>query len=110
LKDEDKLATLEEGFEGTAMCLDAAADAATDAGAAEDEAAAVTTEADEHTHAVAHVTDAATDADSRSHTHPSHSQTSRLLSSSLSLGSPFPRSTQVCARLVDPPVLAFSLS
>ncbi len=34
---------------------------------------------------------------SRSHTHPSHSQTSRLLSSSLSLGIPFPRSTQ-CVR------------
>ena len=31
--------------------------------------------------------------DSRSHTHPSHSQTSRILSSSLSLGIPFPRST-----------------
>jgi hypothetical protein len=30
---------------------------------------------------------------SRSHTHPSHSQTSRLLSSSLSLGIPFPSST-----------------
>ena len=30
---------------------------------------------------------------SRTHTHPSHSQTSRLLSTSLSLGTPFPRST-----------------
>ena len=30
---------------------------------------------------------------SRSHTHPLHSQTSRLLSSSLSLGIPFPSST-----------------
>ncbi len=100
---EAKLATLEEGVEGTAMCLDAAADAATDAGAAEDEEAAVTTRADKsqyqtflkmfgsgketldnwqearaavatiaassrtqinkNTHAVTHVTDAATDAD-----------------------------------------------
>ena len=32
---------------------------------------------------------------SRSHTHPSHSQTSRIVSSSLSLGIPFPRSTCV---------------
>ena len=31
---------------------------------------------------------------SRSHTHPSHSQTSRLLTSSLSLGVPVPRVTQ----------------
>ena len=31
---------------------------------------------------------------SRSHTHPSHSQTSRLLTSSLSLGVPVPRGTQ----------------
>jgi hypothetical protein len=31
---------------------------------------------------------------SKSHTHPSHSQTSRLLISSLSLGVPFPRPTQ----------------
>ena len=31
---------------------------------------------------------------SRSHTHPSHSQTSLLLTSSLSLGVPVPRSTQ----------------
>jgi hypothetical protein len=31
---------------------------------------------------------------SRTHTHPSHSQTSRLLTSSLSLGVPVPRSTQ----------------
>jgi hypothetical protein len=31
---------------------------------------------------------------SQSHTHPSHSQTSRLLTSSLSLGVPVPRSTQ----------------
>jgi hypothetical protein len=30
----------------------------------------------------------------RSHTHPSHSQTSRLLTSSLSLGVPVPHSTQ----------------
>jgi hypothetical protein len=34
---------------------------------------------------------------SRSHTHPSHSQTSRLLTSSLSLGVPVPRTTQ-CIR------------
>jgi hypothetical protein len=31
---------------------------------------------------------------SRSHTHPSHSETSRLLTSSLSLGVPVPRATQ----------------
>jgi hypothetical protein len=31
---------------------------------------------------------------SSSHTHPSHSQTSRLLTSSLSLGVPVPRPTQ----------------
>ena len=31
---------------------------------------------------------------SRTHTHPSHSQTSRLLTSSISLGVPVPRSTQ----------------
>jgi hypothetical protein len=34
---------------------------------------------------------------SRSHTHPSHSQTSRLLTSSLSLGVPVPHATQ-CMR------------
>ncbi len=34
---------------------------------------------------------------SKKHTHPSHSQTSRLLTSSLSLGVPVPRSTQ-CMR------------
>ena len=34
---------------------------------------------------------------SSSHTHPSHSQTSRLLTSSLSLGVPVPRPTQ-CVR------------
>jgi hypothetical protein len=34
---------------------------------------------------------------SRTHTHPSHSQTSRLLTSSLSLGVPVPRTTQ-CMR------------
>ncbi len=34
---------------------------------------------------------------SRSHTYPSHSQTSRLLTSSLSLGVPVPRATQ-CMR------------
>ncbi len=34
---------------------------------------------------------------SKSHTHPSHSQTSRLLTSSLSLGIPVPRPTQ-CVR------------
>jgi hypothetical protein len=31
---------------------------------------------------------------SQSHTHPSHSETSRLLTSSLSLGVPVPRTTQ----------------
>jgi hypothetical protein len=31
---------------------------------------------------------------SKTHTHPSHSQTSRLLTSSLSLGVPVPRATQ----------------
>ena len=31
---------------------------------------------------------------SRTHTHPSHSETSRLLTSSLSLGVPVPRTTQ----------------
>jgi hypothetical protein len=35
---------------------------------------------------------------SKSHTHPSHSQTSRLLTSSLSLGVPVPRPTQ-CMRV-----------
>ena len=34
---------------------------------------------------------------SRTHAHPSHSQTSRLLTSSLSLGIPVPRATQ-CMR------------
>ena len=34
---------------------------------------------------------------SKSHTHPSHSQTSRLLTSSLSLGVPVPQPTQ-CVR------------
>jgi hypothetical protein len=34
---------------------------------------------------------------SKSHTHPSHSQTSRLLTSSLSFGVPVPRPTQ-CVR------------
>ena len=34
---------------------------------------------------------------SRSHTHPSHSHTSRLLTSSLSLGVPVPRTTE-CMR------------
>jgi hypothetical protein len=36
---------------------------------------------------------------SKSHTHPSHSPTSRLLTSSLSLGVPVPRPTQ-CMRVV----------
>ncbi len=36
---------------------------------------------------------------SKSHTHPSHSKTSRLLTSSLSLGVPVPRPTQ-CLRVV----------
>jgi hypothetical protein len=50
---------------------------------------------------------------SRSHSHPSHSQTSLLLVSSLSLGVPVPHTTQ-CNTLypsrADPSVLAFSLS
>ncbi len=37
---------------------------------------------------------------SKSHTHPSHSQTSRLLTSSLSLGVPVPRPTQ-CTNLTE---------
>jgi hypothetical protein len=40
----------------------------------------------------------------------SRSQTSRLLSTSLSLSIPFPRSTSVCARLSPPPTLALRLS
>ena len=36
---------------------------------------------------------------SKSHTHPSHSETSRLLTSSLSVGVPVPRPTQ-CLRVV----------
>ena len=36
---------------------------------------------------------------SKAHTHPSHSQTSRLLTSSLSLGIPLPRGTQ-CIRVM----------
>ena len=50
---------------------------------------------------------------SRSHTHPSHSQTSRLLTSSLSLGVPVPCTTHwhpVYVRRVDPSDLVFSLS
>ncbi len=43
---------------------------------------------------------------SRTHTHPSHSQTSRLLTSSLSLGVPVPRATQC----IDSSTLVFSLS
>jgi hypothetical protein len=38
---------------------------------------------------------------SRSHTHPSHSQTSRLLTSSLSVGVPVPRPTQCVERRVN---------
>jgi len=84
LKEEDTLATLEEGVEGdgalpnrgrvgeeqtdaleasVAEAAPEAADAVANDGAAEDETAADTTGADEHTHAVSHVTDAATDAD-----------------------------------------------
>ncbi len=48
---------------------------------------------------------------SKSHTHPSHSQTSRLLTSSLSLGIPVPRSTQcMWGMYVDLSSLGFSLS
>ena len=43
---------------------------------------------------------------SKSHTHPSHSETSRLLNSSLSLGVPVPRVTQ-CIRGVQIPQLQF---
>ena len=46
---------------------------------------------------------------SRSHTHPSHSQPSRLLTSSLSLGVPVPHNP-VYVRRVDPSALALSLS
>jgi hypothetical protein len=38
---------------------------------------------------------------SQSHTHPSYSQTSRLLTSSLSLGVPVPQSTQCILTYVD---------
>jgi hypothetical protein len=44
---------------------------------------------------------------SRTHTHPSHSQTSHLLTSSLSLGVPVPRATQ-CMRGVACRPLSFS--
>ena len=48
---------------------------------------------------------------SKSHTHPSHSQSSRLLTSSLSLGVPVPRSTQcIYVRRVNSSDLVFSLS
>jgi hypothetical protein len=48
---------------------------------------------------------------SRTHTHPSHSQTSRLLTSSLSLGVPVPLGTQSrYVRCVDSSSLVFSLS
>ena len=46
---------------------------------------------------------------SKSHTHTSHSQTSRVLTSSLSLGFPVPHETQYVRR-VDPSSLTFSLS
>ena len=48
---------------------------------------------------------------SLSHTHPSHSQTSLLLSTSLSLGtSPLPPIHLLCVRFLYPPVLSFRLS
>ena len=52
---------------------------------------------------------------SKSHTHPSHSQTSRLLTSSLSLGVPIfrcssPSFNPVYAKRVNPSVLVFRLS
>jgi hypothetical protein len=48
---------------------------------------------------------------SRTHTNPSHSETSRLLTSSLSLGFPVPRATQCMrARRVDSSALVCSLS
>ena len=46
---------------------------------------------------------------SKSHTHPSHSQTSRLLTSSLSLGVPVPHN-RVHARRVNSSTLVCSLS
>ncbi len=47
---------------------------------------------------------------SRSHTHPSHSETSRLLTSSLSLGVPVPRTTQCMWNVyVEHSDLVFSL-
>jgi hypothetical protein len=47
---------------------------------------------------------------SRTHTHPSHSQTSRLLTSSLSLGVHSSPSNPVYTRRVDSSALVFSLS
>ena len=49
---------------------------------------------------------------SRTHTRPSHSQTSRLLTSSLSeaLGVPVPRATQCIRGVQIPQLLVFSLS
>jgi hypothetical protein len=47
---------------------------------------------------------------SNTHTHPSHSQTSRLLTSSLSLGVPVPPHNPVYPRRVDSSVLVFSFS
>jgi hypothetical protein len=46
---------------------------------------------------------------SKTHTHPSHSQTSRLLTSSLSLGVPVPRENPEYSRCVDFSSLVFSL-
>jgi hypothetical protein len=49
---------------------------------------------------------------SRSHTHPSHSQTTLLLSSSLSTGIPLPYSTQcvsLCESLLDSQTLSLTL-
>jgi hypothetical protein len=47
---------------------------------------------------------------SQSHTHPSHSQTSRLLTSSPSLGVPVPPLNPTYSRRVDLSTLTFSLS
>jgi len=47
---------------------------------------------------------------SKSHTHPSYSQSSRLLTSSLSLGVPVPRVNPVYGRCVNSLALVSSLS
>ena len=59
---------------------------------------------------MAHISEAIT---SRTNTHPLHSETSRVLTSSLSLGVPVPRSNQVSVRRVDRTdthILVFSIA